>query len=65
MPPGCGCSLAELPTSTLLHADGVALEGSDASIPTEDISTVAQRRAFLNTSVLGHLGIWRIIASFI
>ena len=37
----------------------------DASIPPVIISTVAQRRAFLNMAVFGHEGIWRIIASYI
>ena len=37
----------------------------DVSIPPVIISTVAQRRAFLNMKVFGHEGIWRIIASYI
>ena len=37
----------------------------DASIPPVIISTAAQRRAFLNMAVFGHVGIWRIIASYI
>ena len=37
----------------------------DASIPPVIISTVAQRRAFLNMKVFGHEDIWRIIASYI
>jgi hypothetical protein len=37
----------------------------DASIPPVIISTVAQRRAFLNMAVFGHGYLWRIIASYI
>jgi hypothetical protein len=37
----------------------------DASIPPVIISTVAQRRAFLNMAVFGHGYLWMIIASYI
>jgi hypothetical protein len=37
----------------------------DASIPPIIISTVAQRRAFLNMAVFGHGYLWMIIASYI
>ena len=38
---------------------------SDASIPPVIISTVAQRRAFLNLKVFGHGYLWMITASYI
>jgi hypothetical protein len=37
----------------------------DVSIPPVDISTVAQRRAFLNMAVFGQAGLLRLIVSFL
>ena len=37
----------------------------DVKIPPIDISTVAQKRAFLNMAVFGHEGLVRLIASFL